>query len=336
MAEQSPPSTHGPNIVDLRAERERRQGLATREVTSVAPSELTRAVVERGQPLLEAGLDRAQASELLRVSVRRMRGWERAGLLRPSLAQGRYTFADLRGARVLAAMSKLKLSLEQMRTMIEGLQRLLADERPAIALRIRVEGRSVLARDDKGSFDVRSGQGVLDFETGIAVVRAIGQATSGPHDRTAYEWFLEGCRLDGDEATRVRAVSAYRRAVTLDETLAPAWTNLGALYLADGEPDEARKCFELAMEADPAQAEAPYNLGFLHVEAHEYERALTLLAQAIAMEPTFADAHFNLAVALDELSRHTEARAHWEMYLELVSDGPYAEVARKRLRRRDP
>ena len=53
-----------------------------------------------------------------------------------------------------------------------------------------------------------------------------------PADRDAY---LEGCRLDEDEATLDRAEACYRRAITLDPALANALTNLGNLRFRRGD-----------------------------------------------------------------------------------------------------
>ena len=49
-------------------------------------------------------------------------------------------------------------------------------------------------------------------------------------------------------------------------------------------------------------------------------------------DTVYADAHYHLARALDELERGDEAMTHWQTFLELAPDSPWAEEAQRRLR----
>jgi DNA-binding transcriptional MerR regulator len=284
--------------------------------------------------------DRESVARILGISPRRARAWERAGLLTATAPEGRYSFRDLRAARIVRDLVQKGIRPARVRAMLVTLERMLPEDAESTvglpAIRVQFDGSRVVARDEAGTFEVPSGQGMLDFATGAASVRALPTRPRTADGRTAYEWFLEGCRLDGDEATRTRAEHAYRKAVALDGSLASAWTNLGALHLSEDDRDEARECFTRAMECDPSQPEAPYNVGYLLLEEHKVEAALPLLAKAVALDPGFADAHFNLAAALDELGRREEASTHWELYLELLPTGPFADVARARLSALNP
>jgi tetratricopeptide (TPR) repeat protein len=179
---------------------------------------------------------------------------------------------------------------------------------------------------------------VLDFRVESLredVVRVLRRSRPSPEKRqTAYEFYLEGCRLDEDETTFERAEEAYRNAVRLDPSLANAFTNLGNLRYRRGFPEEAEHLYVQALEVDSGQPEASYNLGFLAYERGEVEEAAERFARALDQDPAFADAHFNLAMALEELHRHSSARPHWESYLELEPSGPWAEIARRHLRHR--
>jgi tetratricopeptide (TPR) repeat protein len=282
--------------------------------------------------------ERSEVARLLGVSTRRIRAWERAGLLAPSEHNGtraRYSFRALRAARIVRDLARRGVSLARVRALLASLDSALEDEAgEALALatlRVRVEDRRVLARDARGTFELPSWQRVLEFDAQTATVRALPTKSPTREGRTAYEWFLEGCRLEGDEATRARAEAALRKAVELDPKLACAWTNLGALRLAERDASEALACFTRAMECDPDQPEAPYNVGYLLLEQRRIDEAIALLARAVALDPAFADAHFNLAAALDEVGARARALAHWELYLELVPHGPFASIARARL-----
>lgn len=289
--------------------------------------------------------DRNDVARLLGISSRRVRAWEKSGILKPSLGEDRkpvYSFHDLRAARIVRDLVRKGISPARVRALLASLDRVLghddrAPSEPVVAtMRVAVEHGRVVARDPRGAFELPTGQRVLDFDTGAATVRALVTKPRSAEGRTAYEWFLEGCRLDTEEATRTRAEAAYRKAVELDRTLACAWTNLGAIRLAEKDNDEALECFTHAMECDPSQPEAPYNVGYLLLERRDFAQAIPLLARALAIDPGFADAHFNLACALEEAGEHTQALAHWDVYLELVPDGPFADIARKRLKGRRP
>jgi tetratricopeptide (TPR) repeat protein len=186
-------------------------------------------------------------------------------------------------------------------------------------------------RRGNNTFDPVTGQLLLDFDLGALrddVVRALPARPVRRDARTAYDWFLEGCRLDAEDATRLSAEAAYRKAIRLDPTLATAYINLGTLRLLAGALGEAEAMYRKALSLDDSLAEAFYNLGFMKLEARVFDEAIELLERATALEPEFADAHFNLAVALHEKGRGAEALPHWSAYLALEPEGPYAPIAR--------
>ena len=61
------------------------------------------------------------------------------------------------------------------------------------------------------------------------------------------------------------------------------------------------------------------------------DAALAAFNRALASDPRCADAHFHLATALEQLNNATEARQHWETFLALAPESPWAETARQRL-----
>lgn len=335
-------------VIDLSHARQKRQpgrsasGAVEPSAPAIEPAAIE-PTTESPAPALHH-YDRNDVARLLQISSRRVRAWEKAGILKPSLGEDRrpiYSFHDLRAARIVRDLVRKGIAPARVRALLASLDRVLPrdegalSEEPALAaMRVGVEHGRVVARDPRGAFELPTGQRVLEFETGAATVRALVTKPRSAEGRTAYEWFLEGCRLDTEEATRTRAEAAYRKAVELDRALACAWTNLGALRLAEKDNDEALECFTRAMESDPSQPEAPYNVGYLLLERREFSQAIPLLARAVAIDPGFADAHFNLACALEEAGERTQALAHWDVYLELVPQGPYADIARKRLKRR--
>lgn len=298
------------------------------------------AAEEREDPL--ADLYSAQdVARLFVVTASRLRYWDRTQFLSPSGRRGRrryYTFQDLIGLRAAKALLDAGVPLQRVRKSVDSLRALLPKvTRPLNELRVVADGQSVVVRDAQGRFEPSTGQGVLDFDVSSLrddVVRTLKRhGELNENKRGAYELYLEGCRLDEDEATFAKAEEMYRKALELDPTLANALTNLGNVRFRRGFPEEAEVHYRNALAIDADQPEAYYNLGFLYYERGDAKAAVTCFERAVAKDPGFADAHFNLAMALEEAGERTSARRHWQIYLQLEPQGAWAEVARRHLKR---
>ena len=301
--------------------------------------EPVRAAEEREDPL--ADLYSAQdVARLFVVTASRLRYWDRTAFLSPSGRRGRrryYTFQDLIGLRAAKALLDAGVPLQRVRKSVDSLRALLPKvTRPLNELRVVADGQSVVVRDAQGRFEPNTGQGLLDFD--VSALRDDVGRTLKRHGvlnddkRSAYELYLEGCRLDEDEATFARAEEMYRKALTLDPTLANALTNLGNVRFRRGFPEEAELHYRNALSIDSDQPEAYYNLGFLYYERGDAKAAVTCFERAVAKDPGFADAHFNLAMALEDAGERSSARRHWQIYLQLEPQGAWAEVARRHLK----
>lgn len=305
-----------------------------------AGPEPARAPEEREDPLADLYSAR-DVARVFGVAASRLRYWDRTGFLSPSGRRGRrryYTFQDLIGLRAAKALLDAGVPLQRVRKSVESLRGLLPKvTRPLNELRVLADGQSVLVRDAQGQFDARTGQGLLDFEVSDLrddVVRVLKRhGTLESERRSAYELYLEGCRLDEDEATFERAEEMYRRALELDPGLANALTNLGNVRFRRGFPDEAEQYYRKALSIDADQPEAYYNLGFLYYERGDAAAAVPCFQRAVETDPAFADAHFNLAMAYEDVGRQVLAKKHWQIYLQLEPHGAWAEVARRHLKK---
>lgn len=281
--------------------------------------------------------DRAEVARIFAVEPARLRAWERAGLARPSAEDNgtpAYSFQDLVSVRTTRDLVAMGVPVARIRRAVEALRKTLPGATPLSELRIICDGKTLAVRKGNSTFDPVTGQLLLDFDLGSLrddVVRALPARPARRNARTAYDWFLDGCRLDAEDATRLSAETAYRRALRLDPTMASAYVNLGTLRLLAGALPEAEALFRKALSLDESLGEAFYNLGFMKLEAHAFDEAIELLSRAVDLEPEFADAHFNLAVVLLERGRGSEALPHWAAYLALEPDGPYAPIARTHL-----
>lgn len=283
---------------------------------------------------------RDEVARLFGLSPGKLRYWAQRSFIEPSAKVGRrrfYTFQDLISIRAATELLGRGVPQVSVRRSVDALKRALPHvTRPLAELRVIAEGQSVVVRDASRVFAPETGQLHFDFEVRAIrddVVRVLRPEMVDPERRRrAYELYLEGCRFDEDEATFGRAEASYREAILLDPTLANALTNWGNLCYRRGEGPRAEELYRRALAVDAEQPEAYYNLGFLAFERGRMDEAAELFSKAASHDPSFADARFNLAMALEELGRAADARPHWETYLRLDPDGPWAEIARRHLR----
>lgn len=288
--------------------------------------------------IMSETFSRREVCRLFDISDGRLRYWDRSGFLSPTGRDGRtkcYTFQDLISVRSAKTLLDNGVSLQRTRRILTELrEKLPRSTHPLGQLRIRGDARTVVVIEDEREFEADSGQLLLDFSVSSleqTIVSELPARRAAAERRTAYEWYLEGCRLDENEATLTQAEEAYHRAIHLDSSLANAYTNLGNIRYRAGAVEDARALYEKAIEVDPAQPEAHYNLGFLEFEVGAFEEAEACFRRALDLDPTFADAHFNLAMTVFRMGLVDEARVHWKRYLSLEPTGPWAEIARRRL-----
>jgi tetratricopeptide (TPR) repeat protein len=280
-----------------------------------------------------------EVSRLFDISERRLRDWDRSEFLSPSGHNGRarcYTFQDLVCVRSAKALLEGGMSVQRAKKIVAALkEKLPLGPHPLGKLRIRGDAKNVVVVEDEREFEASSGQLLIDFSVKSieeSIIPELPSHKASRVNRTAYEWYLEGCRLDEDAETLGKAEEAYHRAIYLDPNLANAYTNLGNLRYRAGSPEDARILYTKAIEVDVCQPEAHYNLGFLEFEDGDLTRARECFERAVELDPTFADAHFNLAMTLFRLDVEQSARnTHWRRYLELDPYGPWADIARTRL-----
>lgn len=74
--------------------------------------------------------------------------------------------------------------------------------------------------------------------------------------------YLGALELSGPQQ-QAQAIAAYERALALDGKTPHVHYNLGLIYHDRGDPDQARRCFELALETNPDDRDAQQWLGRL-------------------------------------------------------------------------
>jgi tetratricopeptide (TPR) repeat protein len=106
--------------------------------------------------------------------------------------------------------------------------------------------------------------------------------------------FVEALLLDeqGDE----RAADMYWKAITLGDSVADAYCNLGIIAYGRGETGLALNCFTNSLEADPRHFEAHYDLANVHLETGDLRLARLHYELAAEVRPDDASLYFNLGL----------------------------------------
>lgn len=277
-----------------------------------------------------------EMTRLLRLTPKRAAQLKRLGLLRAD-ADG-YRFRELVAARAASALLAGGATVRRVREALEGARRLAPDAlAPLAELRLVVQDQKIVVEQDHLRLDPRTGQALLDFESGDleretreSLLMGMVRPLIPPAD-AAEIWFARASAWDGDPERWEAAVEAYERVVALDPAYAAAWNNLGLLQHRMGRYERAQACYGAALEADDSCCQAAFNLGSLHEDLSDFSTAIGWYRRALEMEPDYADAHFNLAGVLGKAGQADAAALHWRRYLELDLGSPWARIARSHL-----
>lgn len=154
----------------------------------------------------------------------------------------------------------------------------------------------------------------------------------------------EGTRGNNDKNQDLNFVSAKSRATeaVLKNETAENLHQLGRVYLAEKNFDEAIKQFEKAIKLNPNLAKLHNDLGAALMEKakQKEEGKLELFAKAneeieksIELDKNLTAAYFNRALVIESLNLRHQAKEAWENYLKLDSSSQWADEAREHLQK---
>ena len=289
----------------------------------------------------------AMLAELLKVPVAVIRRWHRRGLIVPVREVRRlayFDFQEVAAARRLAELLAAGMSPRAIERKLDSLSRLLPGvKRPLAQLSVIIEGKEILLRQGDGLIEP-GGQLRFDFEAsangnglGLSVPRESSeilllaqQARSGETTVSADEM----CRLAAEleEEGHLEAAAEMCRAVAAATGGHPEICfQIAELLYRLGDLAGARERYYMTIELDENYVEARANLGCVLEETGQKELAVAAFEGALAYHPDYADAHYHLARTLEDLDRGGEAQTHWQAFLNLAPDSPWADQARARL-----
>jgi tetratricopeptide (TPR) repeat protein len=275
---------------------------------------------------------REAVRRVLGVSEKRLKSWEKAGLIPHS--EG-FTFKDLIALRALHQLVENKIAPKQIKRAIDSLKtKLTGIEKPLSELRIFSNGKTIEVQVSGQKMEAISGQLLFDFEAReLGAVQKLERKTEAPKIAAdeAEQWFQRGLTLEETGAPPDQALEAYRKAIELNPNAAGALVNLGTIAFRAQRLQDATIYYQRAIEADPRYPLAHFNLGNVYDEMGQLDPAREQYELALRLNPAYADAHFNLALVAERKSDQLRAVKHWKAYLKLDPSSTWAEQARKQL-----
>lgn len=294
----------------------------------------------------------AMLAQLLGVSVRVIRRWHRLGLITPIRTVHKlpyFDYQEVATARRLAQWIASGASDKAIeRRLVELVQVLPDARRPLDQLSILVEGKHVLLRQGEGLLEPG---GQLRFDFDAFEQRSHADADEELAEETVISFAAEstdsspfrGSRDPADdplltavyEAEDVgdleTAVDYCHAILARDGAREDVCFQLGELLYRLGHVVAARERYYAAIEIDPEFVEARASLGSVLAETGQHELAVAAFRGAISLHEEYAEVHYNLARTLDEVGRDVEAKHHWQRFLELSPESPWATEAIMRL-----
>jgi tetratricopeptide (TPR) repeat protein len=287
----------------------------------------------------------AMLAELVGVHVSRVRSWQRRKWIVPAEVQHRLAYFDFREltvARQLAELHRRGAKPKQIEQALAEIARRFPDVgRPLAELTLVVDGPALLVR--RGSELVEpGGQLRMDFDTlapegdeppasipspSLFLSRGTPLLPEQAAPRQLTAWAVEL-----DEAGNLSAAAEmYRAALAAGGPQPELCFQLAEVLYRTGDLTAARERYFMAIELDENYVEARANLGCVLLDLGEKELASSAFAGALRSHEAYADAHYHLARTLDDLDRPDEAAAHWQRFLDLAPDSPWADEARQRI-----
>jgi Tetratricopeptide repeat len=108
--------------------------------------------------------------------------------------------------------------------------------------------------------------------------------------------------------------------------LPPGVSSSRSTSTADDEPGEG------ATVTDPVRAQKDTAIGGFYLQSGNYQGALLRYKEAMASDPANVDAIFGLAETQRMLKQNAEAARNYQLYLDIVPNGPKAKQALKALK----
>jgi tetratricopeptide (TPR) repeat protein len=98
-----------------------------------------------------------------------------------------------------------------------------------------------------------------------------------------------------------QAITEYRAALTADDRMEEAYTNIGLIYAAQKNYPKAMDAFKKSLAINPRRTNALNGLGTVLYARNKPEEAMQMWKKAVEIDPNFGSAYFNMGNALENL-----------------------------------
>jgi tetratricopeptide (TPR) repeat protein len=277
---------------------------------------------------------RQDVSRILRIGPRQLIGWERAGLIP---VQDSYGFPELAQLRTLRELQHLRMKPRSIRDSVQAMQAVSGMSNPLLESAVVRTGGRLAFRHSGVMEDPIRRQFLFDFEAGngphaVPVAMLPPAETAGTRDRELQRLFLDAIRAE-EQAKRPAAMEIYRSILEIDPEYTAALINLGTLHYHQKQYARAEELYRRATLADSSYVLAFFDLGNVLDELQRSDESIAAYSHAVALAPGYADAHYNLALAYERKGERRRALAHWQIYVRLDKQGPWADHARGQIRK---
>ncbi len=269
---------------------------------------------------------RQEVLRILQISSRQLQGWERAELIPQKQT---YTFQDLGQLRTLRILREELVPAASIRHSVMAMKAVAGMANPLVEACLVRTGTRLAFRHHGAIVDPIRRQLLFDFDR-FDPARAVAEPMRRPGfdtQRGVQDLFLQAVQAE-EAGEKQRAIGLYEEIIGIDGSYAPAFINLGTLHFHLHEFERAEELYRHATEADPTYVLAFFDLGNVLDELDRPDESIAAYTRAVALSPKYADVHYNLALAYERKGQRRAALRHWEAYIRLDGQGPWADHAR--------
>ena len=165
-----------------------------------------------------------------------------------------------------------------------------------------------------------------DLAQQLSVESTVAGAPVPPADMKA-EDLVDSAKAAADSGNLPVAIVLLKRATEVDPKNKFAWNNLGLLYFAMRQDDQAIANFQKQLEVNPYDEFAYNNLGRVYWNERKYDEAVKAFNKQLENNPLDKFAHANLGAMYEEWHKYDLAAAELEKATSLDSNNPDLQVS---------
>jgi tetratricopeptide (TPR) repeat protein len=165
-----------------------------------------------------------------------------------------------------------------------------------------------------------------DLSQRLSVESAVAGTPVPPADMKADD-LVDSARAAGDNGNLPVALVLLKRATEVDPKNKVAWNNLGLVYFAMRENDQAIAAFQKQIQVNPYDEFAYNNLGRVYWNDRKYDEAVKAFNQQLENNPLDKFAHGNLGAMYAEWHKYDLAAAELEKAASLTPDSGELQVS---------